>query len=317
LLRARGVVALTRGEDRLALAAFRDLAVARPDSAEAAYLLAEAEARAGDADAARYQLMEAWRRDAEHPLAPPVVARVFAADTDERTRRRLIGDLQRKAPDSALIEPLQAQTLLDAGHPEQAAELYAAMLARDPDNQRLFARLVHTLVAAGQREPVIDLALPWMEKHPDDIVIALALADVHADLGRAAGAVRWYRRVLELAPDNLFALNDLAVLLTETQPREALQLAERAYDLAPDEPQVLDTYGTALLATGATRRARELLTKAYGYRRSDPGIGLNLARALAADGDAEAARRLLGPLLEEPFPRQVEARALLQRLSLQ
>ena len=70
-----------------------------------------------------------------------------------------------------------------------------------------------------------------------------------------------------------------------------------------------------LLAAGATARARELLSEAYGYRRPDPGIGLNLARALAADGDPDAARRLLASLLDESFPRQPEARALLQRLS--
>jgi putative PEP-CTERM system TPR-repeat lipoprotein len=316
LLRARGVLALARGADRDALVAFRDLAAMQPDSAEAAYLLAEAEARTGNADAARYHLLEAWRRNADHPLGSPVVARVFAADTDPRVRQRLIGDLKRGAPDSPVIEPLQAQALLDAGHPDQAAEVYAAMHARDPGNPRLFARLVRTLVTAGQREPVIDLATPWMERHPRDAVIALALADVHADLGHSGPAVRWYRRVLELQPNNLFALNDLAVLLTETNPEAALALAARAHALAPDEPQVMDTYGAALLATGDTTRARALLTEAFGYRRSDPGIGLNLARAMAADGDADAARRLLRPLLEEEFPRQAEARALLQRLSV-
>ncbi|WP_295886042.1 tetratricopeptide repeat protein [uncultured Thiohalocapsa sp.] len=281
-----------------------------------AELTAEAEARVGNGDAARYHLLEAWRRHAEHPLASPVVARVFAADTDPRQRRRLIADLKRRAPDSPLIEPLQAQTLLDAGRPDKAAELYAAMHERDPDNPRLFVRLVRTMVAAGQREPVIARAEPWMAQHAGDVDIALALADVHADLGHAEPAARWYRRVLELDPDNLFALNDLAVLLTESAPTTAVLLAERAHALAPDHPQVLDTYGAALLAAGDAAQARKLLREAYGYRGSDPGIGLNLARALAADGDPDAARRVLRPLIDDDFTRQAEARALLQRLSL-
>lgn len=315
LLRARGVVALTRGADRIALAAFKDLAGAQPESAEAAYLLAEAEARVGDARRACYHLLEAWRRAPEHPLAAPVVARVFAADRDPQVRRRLIDDLRRSAPDAPLIEPLHAQTLLDAGHADQAAEVYAAMHQRDPNNPRLFLRLVRSMVAAGQREPVIALAEPWMARHPEHVDIALALADVHADLGHAEPAARWYRRVLGLDPDNLFALNDLAVLLTESAPATAVLLAERAHALAPDHPQVMDTYGAALLATGDAAQARKLLREAYGYRGMDPGIGLNLARALAADGDPDAARRVLQPLIDDDFPRQAEARALLQRLS--
>ena len=315
LLRARGVVALTRGEDGVALAALKDLAAAQPESAEAGYLLAEARARAGDADAARYHLLEAWRRAPAHPLAAPVVARVFAADRAPQVRRRLIDDLQRSAPDAPLIEPLQAQTLLDAGHADKAAEVYAAMRQRDPDNPRLFVRLVRTLVAAGQREPVIALAEPWMAQHPEHLVVALALADVHADLGHTEPATRWYRRVLELDPDNLFALNDLAVLLTESAPATAVLLAERAYTLAPDHPQVMDTYGAALLAAGDAAQARKLLREAYGYRSRDSGIGLNLARALAADGDPDAARRVLRPLIDDEFARQAEARALLRRLS--
>ena len=154
-----------------------------------------------------------------------------------------------------------------------------------------------------------------MAQHPEHLVVALALADVHADLGHTEPATRWYRRVLELDPDNLFALNDLAVLLTESAPATAVVLAARAYTLAPDHPQVMDTYGAALLAAGDAAQARKLLREAYGYRSRDSGIGLNLARALAADGDPDAARRVLRPLIDDEFARKAEARALLQRLS--
>jgi hypothetical protein len=47
------------------------------------------------------------------------------------------------------------------------------------------------------------------------------------------------------------------------------------------------------------------------------GIGLNLARALAAESEPDRARRLLIPIVDSPSPRQAEARAMLQRLSVQ
>jgi putative PEP-CTERM system TPR-repeat lipoprotein len=313
ILRLTGLLALSRDDAAGAVRAFEDLLAAEP-SATAAYLLAEAEARAGDLSAARYQLTEGLRRDASHPLAAAVATRILNADASIPARRKLIDDIRKQAPDSPLIEALQAQTLLDAGRPDKAAELYRAMHERRPDNGLLFNRLLKTLVAAGQPGEALALAEPWISAHPGDAGVSLSLGDLHATAGDLQQAGDWYRKVLELAPDNLFALNNLAVILTASDPRAAVPLAKRAYEQAPRNPEVLDTYGAALLAAGHTAQARKLLTEAYGLSGQAPAIGLNLARALAAAGEPGRAREILRPLLAREFPGRTEAQALMTRL---
>jgi putative PEP-CTERM system TPR-repeat lipoprotein len=313
VLRLTGLLALSRDDADAAARAFEDLLAVAP-SAAAAYLLAEAEARAGDLSAARYQLTEGLRRDASHPLAAAVATRILNADASIPARRKLIDDIRKQAPDSPLIEALQAQTLLDAGRPDKAAELYRAMHERRPDNGLLFNRLLKTLVAAGQPGEALALAEPWISAHPGDAGVSLSLGDLHATAGDLQQAGDWYRKVLELAPDNLFALNNLAVILTASDPRAAVPLAKRAYEQAPRNPEVLDTYGAALLAAGHTAQARKLLTEAYGLSGQAPAIGLNLARALAAAGEPGRAREILRPLLAREFPGRTEAQALMTRL---
>ena len=117
------------------------------------------------------------------------------------------------------------------------------------------------------------------------------------------------------------------MLLTPSDPEAARELAARAYALAPQVPQVLDTYAATLLALGEAERARALLATAYGTSSSDPAIGYNFARALVATGQSERARRVLTSLLtgaagsgggaSRAFAGRAEAEALLRRLDEQ
>jgi putative PEP-CTERM system TPR-repeat lipoprotein len=313
VLRLTGLLALSRDDAAAAARAFEDLLAVAP-SAAAAYLLAEAKARTGDLSAARYHLTEGLRRDPDHPLAAAVATRILNADESIPARRRLIDDIRRQAPDSPMIEALQAQTLLDAGRPDKAAELYRAMHERRPENGLLFNRLLKTLVAAGQPSQALALAEPWAREHPGDVGVSLTIGDLHAVTGNKRQAGDWYRKALELAPENLFALNNLAVILTDSDPQAAVSLAERAYQKAPRDPEVLDTYGAALLAAGDTGGARRLLTEAYALSGQAPSIGLNLARAMAAAGERGRAREILRPLLGREFPARAEAQALMREL---
>jgi tetratricopeptide (TPR) repeat protein len=130
----------------------------------------------------------------------------------------------------------------------------------------------------------------------------------------ADGAEDWYRKALDWGPDNLFALNNVAVVRTDSDPQQAVALAKRGYAKAQPDAQILETYGAALLAAGDTEQARTLLTEAYGLSGQTPAIGLNPAKALTAAGEPVCACENLGLLLARDFPRQAEARALLREL---
>ncbi|MGH7130484.1 MAG: tetratricopeptide repeat protein [Phycisphaerales bacterium] len=75
-------------------------------------------------------------------------------------------------------------------------------------------------------------------------------------------AERYWRRCLELQPDNSEALNNLAYLLAKHLNRasEALPMAERAVQIVPDRTGYIDTLGQTYLALDQLDKADQILT---------------------------------------------------------
>ena len=89
---------------------------------------------------------------------------------------------------------------------------------------------------------------------------------------------RYFRAALEIEPDNVRVLNNLAWALAELKDAKALGYAERAYRLAPNSPEVVNTYGWVLVQRGDTGRGLELLRKAVDLAPADADKRLRLAR---------------------------------------
>ncbi|WP_404932752.1 tetratricopeptide repeat protein [Marinobacter pelagius] len=134
-----------------------------------------------------------------------------------------------------------------------------------------------------------------MQTWPNDPRLPLTLALFAQNQTQPDKAKQAYKRALELDSDNILALNNLAWLYFESDHPDALQLAERAYKLAPQSGSVADTYGWILFNKGFHEDSLPILEKAYEL---EPGeqIALHLAEAYKATGQQEKADALLEKL---------------------
>jgi Tfp pilus assembly protein PilF len=116
--------------------------------------------------------------------------------------------------------------------------------------------------------------------------------------------------------DDAVVLNNLAWLYQERGDARAVETARRAYEIAPDRPEVADTYGWVLLQQGQTNEALTILQQAYVSFPTQTEIGYHVAVALHQAGRAEESVKVLRRLLREnpSFPQASEAKALLQRI---
>ena len=123
-----------------------------------------------------------------------------------------------------------------------------------------------------------------------------------SQLGREDEAIKSYRRVLELKPENVDALNNLAYLLMEGDgpPTESLAMAQRAVGLlraadAPPDALVayLDTLGTALLRNNQPEEALAVFNEALGARPRYGFAIIGLAETFSALGRTEEAKQAL------------------------
>jgi len=97
---------------------------------------------------------------------------------------------------------------------------------------------------------------------------------------------------------------------------DAMSLAERANEVAPNQPAFMDTLAVLLSGKGESARALELQKKAVSLQPNVPLFKLNLAKIHIKAGDKEAARKLLTEIsaLGDKFGGQAEVDKLKQGL---
>lgn len=198
--------------------------------------------------------------------------------------------------------------------PAAAAKAYATALAAQP-SPFLALRLSQALQAAGKPSEAEDSLRAYLAAHPDTPVVALALASIEIAQGQLDQAAARLETVIKAEPNNAIALNNLAWIRSKQGKPQALQLAERAYFLAPNA-HIADTLGWIITQQKPSPTGLALLQAAHAATPADPSVSYHLAAALAAVGQNKAAATLLRPLVSGPaeFPDKAAAGVLLHKL---
>jgi tetratricopeptide (TPR) repeat protein len=126
-----------------------------------------------------------------------------------------------------------------------------------------------------------------------DSELLLAMADMWLAQNKSDKAVQVYRRIVELRPNDVVALNNLANLLAEQtgQTEEALSYIEQAIRIAGRQPLLLDTKGVILLLANRPAEAIPILEIAASGSQ-DPRLTFHLYIALRRAGREQEASRL-------------------------
>jgi tetratricopeptide (TPR) repeat protein len=156
----------------------------------------------------------------------------------------------------------------------------------------------------------------WIESRPADLQARFFLAEHYQAAGNDAMALALYEDVLARDPRNIAALNNGAWLALRASRDDALTMARRAADLAPDNGSVLDTLGWVLVQNDLSAEALPHLELATQLLPEVPEIQYHFAVAQAETGDVAAARETLNRLLSGTVPAdlRVEAEQLLRSL---
>ena len=158
----------------------------------------------------------------------------------------------------------------------------------------------------------------WLEQHPNDVTVRLFRANLALNQSTRQSkteAVKQYSTMVKQNPKNYIAHNNLAWVLGELgKVDDAVIHAQKAHELRPDLPAVLDTYGYLLLLSGDAKEAETILSKAHSGSKDDPTITFHYAMALSKTGKQSEAKALLTPLETKDFPEKEEAKRLLKTL---
>ena len=187
-------------------------------------------------------------------------AQLIARGGNLDAARKALTEIETDDPASqAQVLLVDAQFLRDAGYLQSAYTVLENALLRFPDNPEL----LYDYALLAERLDKLDL--------------------MEASL----------RRVMALAPDNQHAYNALGYSLAERGIRlqEAYALIEKALQMAPGDPFIMDSMGWVQFRMGNLAAAESALRRAYAVR-SDPEIAVHLGEVLWQKGDKDEAQKL-------------------------
>jgi tetratricopeptide (TPR) repeat protein len=188
----------------------------------------------------------------------------------------------------------QADILIANGQADEASRRLAANRAANPEYAaQLYLIEAETLADNNKIEPAWAVLERALQEFPGDsslLYTRAMLAEKRGDLGQLE---RDLRSILQREPDNAMALNALGYTLSDRTNRfaEAKGLIEKAHQLSPDDPAVLDSLGWVNYRLGNLDEAERLLRRAL-ERFPDHEVAAHLGEVLWARGKQREARQV-------------------------
>ncbi len=180
------------------------------------------------------------------------------------------------------INTMLAVALYRNGNKDESQRTFEALYQVVPYDANVFLAEIEVLREDQKRTELMNKVTDWFEKHPDDSVTFITLANRLAtsrdketrkmvedilrmvlgkesnaveamsslaillqSSGRSGEAAKLYERILESEPNAVVALNNLAWIMCEEQGKyaQALKLTHRGLEKAPDYVDLIDTRG--------------------------------------------------------------------------
>ena len=304
-----------RGDKLTAMRTYARLAETVPLSADAHYKLAMARLATGDYERAGESLRAALKLKPDHVDALAAMALVEYQAGNYSEVIRLARQVQRLAPQLPIGLILEGDGLMavhDYGAAGNAYERAFAMRKTDA----LAVKLHAAKSQVGNKDEATARLVAWQRYHPKETGSRLYLADVYVRAGQKTQAIELYEQVLDLDPQNLLALNNVATLYQQNKDPRALQYFEQSYKLNPESATLADNLGWALVQQGELQKGVELLYKATAKAPDNPDMRYHLVAAIAKSGEKERAREELQKLLSKyiDFQHRQDAQTLLEQL---
>jgi putative PEP-CTERM system TPR-repeat lipoprotein len=312
-----GTAQLAVDERENAVLTYSKLVALAPNNPVAYLKLATAQAATHNLEAAKISLTKALALKPDYHDAAIMLTSVELEAGHYGEALKIARQIQQDHPKAASGFMLEGDVLMARKQFAPALAAYDKAFALNDSSPLLAIKVYQALTAGGKPKDGEASLLRWLGQHPGDTVARSFLASRYIMAEQNKQAIEQYNLVLAEDPNNANALNDLAVLYQRQKDPRAIATAEKAYQLRPTEPQIMDTLGWILAEEGQTARAVELLRKATESAPTSTAIRYHWAATLAKSGDIAQAQRELADLLtkNKTFKQRQEAEALLTSLS--
>lgn len=157
---------------------------------------------------------------------------------------------------------------------------------------------------------VLQQGLAKLPNHPELLYAAGMMAD---RIGKPAEFEQMMRKVIQLQPEQAQAYNALGYGLLERNERipEAMELVEKALQLSPNDPAIMDSVGWGYYRSGKLAQSEQMLRRAFAGN-ADPEIAAHLGEVLWVSGNKTEAQKIWQDSLKA-HPDSIEVQKVLRK----
>jgi putative PEP-CTERM system TPR-repeat lipoprotein len=316
VLDALGRAQLLAGDTQQATSTFRRVANLDTRSAKPHLRLADLMRSIGNRDGAIASLQRALEIEPNLEAAQSRLMDLLVIDGRPKQALEMAHAMQLRAPTSASGYLFEGAIHRRLKAMDTAMAVYRLGLVKAAEKSDLAVELHKTLIAAGHTAEATQFATTWLKNNPDDVGFEYQVASIailQGDLNRAETGLK---HVISLRPNHALALNNLGWVLAMQGKSGAVAYAQKALDLLPNRPSVMDTLAMALASDKQYAKSLELQKKVVEIAPGDMGMHLNLAKIAIEAGDKALARSELERLaaLGSKLPFQAEVARLQKSL---
>ena len=206
-----------------------------PDSAQAHYQYANSLVKIGKKDLARKELKQAIQLNPQYVPARVGEIKFLVHDGDLESARLALANLKRDFGETFDVLGIEGWFALGTGDYITAENSFSAALKMRPGSD-LTMLLSMSLIAQKKQDEAIALLQKWLEAHPSDVAVLLKLGNIYVAQNDELQARATYAKVIEISPNQVEALNNLAWLSRNEDLKQALVYARETYELLPNSP---------------------------------------------------------------------------------
>jgi tetratricopeptide (TPR) repeat protein len=183
-----------------------------------------------------------------------------------------------KSPRNSGLYDLLAGFQIQNKNFDQAAATAQKAMDINPDDGEAVSIYAQLQTKSGQATKAIGAWDQWSKAHPGNAGSLAILGMLEESLGDTRKAEDYYRKSLQIKPEQPIASNNLAYLMLENGENVdvALTLAQTARRVMPDSPNTADTLAWAYYYKGTYGFARDLLEDAVKKDPSNAGMEYHL-----------------------------------------
>lgn len=315
VLDAKARIQLAGGNQAGAIQTYRNAANVVAGNAAQLFRIAKVQMSLQDVQGAASSLKYAVNLDPKILPAQVALARLTYDLDGFDAAMKMVEELQTKFPGSPAADTVRGDVLMRSKRYGEAIAAYEAAFGKSGTSDQA-QRLFQARWASADRTAAVEGLDEWIKSNPRDLRTRRVLALAYLKVGNIDLAISHHEALVEMSPRDVVILNNLAGLYDRRGDKRAFEFAKRAYELAPEQAQTIDTYGWMLVRNGDVQQGLRLLRNAQARSNNQPAVGYHIAVALDALGrHKEALREIEGVFdLGKKFEDEDAARKLLERL---